>query len=175
MRRIGFIPARGLPSAALGLRISEMRRLGFDRIVVHDPDDARYARQFQTIEIVASEDAANAVSDESDATVVVNSRDKLDAESMTALGAPGELEARCLAGTAGAPSFVRYDRRRGVHRYSRGDSGDAAVEVPDMRGPIAVRAGTFTRLCGGIGVGWAYSGRGRTGSARRAPIRSRPA
>lgn len=154
MNIVGVVRTDDLPSTSIGLRALEMRRLGFSAVVLYAKNRVTVARQFRSC-LVATDAGGleKAVSSMSPDFVMTDQRCPLDRDVMSAIGVPGDNEARCIVGhrfvgvtTTGSRNVIKvfeYDRRKGCTRHSSGDSGDVSVDSPDVKSPVLMTAGTF--------------------------------
>lgn len=157
MKYIGLIRTDDLPSTSIGLRVSEMSRLGFAEIILYTKTRITVAKQFKKATVVSD---CKALSDRlvlhGDAIVVMSGRHGVDDSCLKALGVPGSGECRCLAGkkfvgstSEGDRNVVKvfeYDRRKGIARFDRGDSGDVQIDAPDHKGAMAMLARDIVKM-----------------------------
>jgi glycosyltransferase involved in cell wall biosynthesis len=154
---IGVVRTDDLPSTSIGLRISEMKRLGFSKIVLYAKTRISVAKQFSECVVATSEkQLADEIASDEDPTVIVDSRCTIDSDCVKALGIPSENEIRCLVGdklievkpvgTRSLAKVYEYDRRKNVARFASGDSGDIVVDTVDTRGPFSLRGSSFLAM-----------------------------
>ena len=157
MKYIGLIKTDDLPSTSIGLRVSEMAKLGFSQIILYAKTRTTVAKQFRKGTVISNEQKLKEeIAKQGDCLVVIAAKHSVDASGIKALGEPKEMECRCLTGqrfvgciSEGERSVVKvfeYDRRRGVSRFDRGDSGDVKIDVPNNKGLMVIRSVDFIKM-----------------------------
>ena len=95
MKYIGIMRTDDIPSTSIGLRVSEMTRLGFSKIILYARTRITVAKQFRGASVVTDEKTLmREATSLGNCTAVIASRHTIDKNCLAALGNPEDGECR---------------------------------------------------------------------------------